>query len=1169
MTRIASPKLSCCSIAIVLLSVFAMTAGAQTASVRLEGITWNPSGDPIAGVMLTAVEEATGRQFESASDSEGYYRFLALPPGIYTVTAKTKEFKDVVHRGIRLYPPDTITENFSFEVSAIDKDVPVGDATRANDAASSGAFPRSQIDLLPIVDPNPLRLLVYQPGVQINGGEEDASTVNGTRKGMNRLFLDGISLSDPVNPGIGSPLLSLNTNSIENLQIVTSGAKAEFGGSGGGYFVLSSRAGSRSWNGSVYDYFRNRNMDANEFFLNSSGLPRQGLTRNIFGGTVSGPLGNRTLLFAGVEFNRTNRTRHVNTLILREDARAGLFQWYEPNDFVRDETTVRTFDIPANDPRGLGIDPTAAAQIALFPGDGDLDDDEEDYINYALGDGLNTGGFLFESPAHSNQERLSVRLDRNVNARHNLFFRFNWQHADATDTQGTGFATYVDGPVPEYKDNGWTLAGGSDWAIGPAMVNELRIGYTRPEIKLERPGRLAGPMAMLNSWTNQQDVSFPSSYRSTGFDIADTLSQSRGVHSLKYGAAFRRSVQQRTDYSGVYPTVTLGTGEGNAPAASIGPSLASEIAERDRQLFEYLYNDLLGRMESVTMTYNSSMTSVLPEGTPRERSFASNEISFFVQDDWKIRRNLTLNVGLRYDVFTPPREQDGFQSVLDQASLLSGSTEISDIGVAGGDKWYSTDWKNFAPRAGFAWDIRGTGSLVLRGGYGMYYDRLNGAITRFVDANSYGLSRSYTIYPNADGTDRRLSDGVPVPEMPAAPAGVPPATREFSVALLDPDLRTPRVDQFNVTLEKRLWGAVFELGYTGTRGTKLFQYADLNQTKTGGDFLQAFQELQQYRDLGIPVSETNTLVRIFGTPIAAFEAMNAYNFDTGQPGIAANELDRNYYGLYAAAGIPDSYIRNFPQFDRVLYGSDTAKSWYDSFQFGIRKSSASYQLRFYYTWSKSLDTVSSDGDAYVSPSDSFAPEADKAPSDFDRKHVLDIAFNYAFPFGRDRDLDTQGSPWLNRLLGGWNLGMLYIRESGRRFSVFSGRETRYAGVGSLAAYDPDDGRPAGAEWINQGIVYWFNPDEADLFLHPSAGESGNIGRNFYSGPGYATLDAVLHKKFFWGESRHVQFRAEAFNLFNTTNFGLPVTTMDTDGFGTIRSTRGAPRALQLGLLLGF
>ena len=132
-----------------------MTLGAQTASVRLEGITWNPSGDPIAGVILTAVEDSTGRQHETLSDSEGYYRFLALPPGTYTVTAKAKEFKDVVHRGIALFSPDSITENFSFEVSAIDKEVPVSDATRVNDSANTGYFPRRQIEALPIVDREP------------------------------------------------------------------------------------------------------------------------------------------------------------------------------------------------------------------------------------------------------------------------------------------------------------------------------------------------------------------------------------------------------------------------------------------------------------------------------------------------------------------------------------------------------------------------------------------------------------------------------------------------------------------------------------------------------------------------------------------------------------------------------------------------------------------------------------------------------------------------------------------------------------------------------------------------------------------------------------------------------------------------------------------------------
>ncbi len=492
--------------------------------------------------------------------------------------------------------------------------------------------------------------------------------------------------------------------------------------------------------------------------------------------------------------------------------------------------------------------------------------------------------------------------------------------------------------------------------------------------------------------------------------------------------------------------------------SSIGPSEQSEISAQDRQIFENLYNDLLGRIESVSLTYNSSLTSVLPAGTPSERSFASNEFSAFIQDDWKIRRNLTLNLGLRYDIFTPPKEQNGFQSVLDKASLITNSSEIPDFTVAGGDKWYSTDWKNFAPRVGFAWDIKGNGSLVLRGAYGMYFDRLNGAVTKFVDQNSYGFSQALTIYPNENGTDLRLRDGIPVPGQPSALSLQPSATRSTSIALINPNLRTPRVDQFNLTLEKRLWGAVFELGYTGTRGKKLFQYTNLNQTKTGGDYLQAFQELQQYRDMGTPVSASNTLVRIFGTPLAAFDAMNGYNFDTGQAGTAADEMDLNYFGKYAAAGVSDFYIRNFPQFNKVLYGSNTAKSWYDSFQFGLRKSTASYQMRFYYTWSKSLDTMSSGGDTYVSPRDSFNPDSNKAPSDFDRKHVLNLALDYCIPVRQ-----KPGQRFRNVSMGGqdfWRMeprGSVYSGKRGAFQRLFRPRNSvcRRPEPGQLWRHSPD------------------------------------------------------------------------------------------------------------------
>ena len=1136
-----------------------MTLQAQTAFVRLEGITWDPAGDPIPGVTLTAVEDSTGRQHETVSDSEGYYRFLALPPGTYTVTAKTKDLKDVIHRGIALFSPDTITENFSFEVSAIDKEVPISDATKVNDSTNSGYFPRRGIEGLPLQNLEPRPLQLYQSGVQIYGGKEAASTINGLRKGMNRTFQDGISITDPASPEIGSSLLIPNSQSVADVQMATSGAKAEYGGSGGGYFVIASRTGTKKWNGNIYDYFGNKNLNANEFFNNSTGLPRTGYTRNIFGGTASGPLGNKTLLFANVEINRTNQTRHINSMVLTEDARAGLYRWYEPDDITQNETTRRTFNIPANDPRGLGIDPTMAAQLAKFPAD--------DALNGYIGDGLNTAGYLYESPTHNHQERISARIDQDLNKNHRLFFRFSWLHTDATDTKNDTFATYVNTPAQVYKDNSWALAGGSDWTINPRMVNELRVGYIRPDVELERPDRLTDAMVIPNSWSNQQDTSFPRSYETPGLDIMDNFSHSVNVHSLKYGGAFRRSVQKRVDYSGAYPSVTLGTGEGNAPPSSIGPSEQSEISARDRETFEGLYNDLLGRIESVNLTYNSSLTSVLPAGTASKRSYASNEFSAFIQDDWKIRRNLTLNLGLRWDIFTPPNEQEGFQSVLDKASQITSTSEISDFAVAGSNQWYSTDWTNFAPRAGFAWDIKGNGSLVLRGSYGMYFDRLNGAVTKFVDENSYGFKQPLAVHPNESGTDWRISDGIPLPGQPSPLSMQPSATRDYSIAVMNPDLGTPRVDQINLTLEKRLWGAVFEVGYTRTRGRNLFQYTNLNQTKTEGDFLQSFQELQQYRDMGTPVSASNTLVRIFGTPAAAFEAMDGFNFDTGQAGTAADEMDLNHYGKYPAAGVTDFYIRNFPQFDKVLYGSNTATSWFDSLQAGIRKSTSAYQLRLHYTWSKSLDTMSSDGDTFVSPSNSFDPDSNKAYSDFDRTHVLNFACDYALPFGRNQDSDSESSPWVGRILGGWNLGILYILQSGPRFSVYSGLESQYSDVNNLANYEGR--RPEGTIWRDRGIIYWFNPDQADGFTSPAAGEAGDSGRNFYDGPGYHNLDMVLRKQFNWRESKYVQFRIEGYNLFNFTHFGLPDNTLGSSYFGTIQTTQGGPRSLQVALQLGF
>jgi hypothetical protein len=1155
--RFASPNITSLIIAILLTSVFAAPLGAQTASIRIEGIVWDPTGEPLSNAILTAVDEESGRQAETISDSEGYYRFLALQPGTYTVTAKAKAFKDVIHRHIRLFSPDTLLDNFSFEVSAIDKEVPPGEIPKFSDSANSGAFSRRDMEALPLLNRNPLSLLTYQPGVQTAYGMEGESTVNGTREAMNHIAMDGQTVSDPIFPSIQGSVLTTNPDSIADLQIFTSGAKAEFGGAGGGQFVLASRSGAKSWSGNVYDYFQDESLNANEFFYNTSRSPRPGMMRNLFGATGSGPLGEKTRVFANFEGNFTDQQLLRQRTVLTTTARTGVFQWYTPDDIVRNSTTVKTFDIVENDPRGLGIDPQIAETLARIPEPND----------FTIGDGLNIAGYRFNALSDIRQERVATRIDRSLNAQHQLFFRFNWEHTDATDTWNGAEMPYPGEVSGTYVNNSWAIEGGSDWAISPRMVNELRIGYVRPKIELKRPARLTTPMFIANSWTNPSDPSFPRSSKAPSLEIADNVSYSLNRHSLKFGASYRRTLQDIVDYTGAYPNVTFGRNNGNIPDISIGPEEQFEISTADRETFESIYNDLLGRMESVSQTFNSALTSPLPAGTARIRDYSTNEFSAFVQNDWKIRRNVTLNLGVRYEVRTSPKEKNSLQSILDKASNLSAATEISDFNISARDNWYSTDWNNFAPRVGFAWDIGGKGDTVLRGAYGFHFDHLSGAITDFVDKTSYGFAQTINLYPNINGLDLRLSDGIPLPTQPPPSALTPTATRSSSLTVLDPNLRTPRIDQFNLALEKRVWGFLLEAGYTGTRGIDLFQYTNLNQTKTRGDFLQSYLELKAYRDEGTPVPESNTLFRIFGSPIAAFEALNAENFDSGEAGVAADELDLNYFGDYAAAGVSDFYIRNFPQFDRLLYGSNTAKSWFDSLQLGIRRSTNYLSFRAYYTWSKSLDTISADGNTYVNPSDSFEPQNDKAPSDFHRTHVLNTAWDYAIPFGRTRSTDSETHKVIDWMFGGWNLGSLLVWESGQRFSVYSGRQNLFSGVPSLANYDGS--RDIGSVFNANGQLHWFNDEQTLGFTHPEAGVTATSGRNSFVGPRYFNMDMVAHKNFYFGEKRYVQFRAEAYNVFNNTHFGLPNNNIGSSNFGVISSTKGSPRLLQVALRVQF
>ncbi|HSW38197.1 MAG TPA: carboxypeptidase-like regulatory domain-containing protein, partial [Acidobacteriota bacterium] len=489
------------TIAVLLLSsVFMAHLSAQTGSLRLEGIVWDPLGNPIPGVSLTATEESTGFTYETVSDSDGYYRFLALPPGIYTVTAKTEKFRNVTHRNIHLFSPGSTVENLSFEVSTIDMEIGPRMEPRLLDSDIASSFSPQHVDSLPLLNRNPLHLSVFQAGVQINAGDELRSSIIGTRPSMNFLRRDGIALNNPVYPGIGATFLPVNPDSLANFQIVTTSGNAEYGGSGGGQIVLAGRRGTRSWSGTAYEYFRNHNLEANDFFANAGRMPRPEYTRHLFGGTLSGPVGAGTLFFANYEGFRTDQQIFRNRMVLTETARQGIFKWYSPDDIERTSNTVLSYDIAENDPRGIGIDPTVASLIEKTP----------EPNNSNLGDGLNTGGYGYKDFIYARQDYVNVRFDHRLNNDHKFFLKLDWSRSDATDTMNNAEAVFPGQPSGSNTVNSWGITGGSDYAINPMLVNELRFSFLKSGVDWKRPSRSSDPMLIFNSWESPLNASlFP------------------------------------------------------------------------------------------------------------------------------------------------------------------------------------------------------------------------------------------------------------------------------------------------------------------------------------------------------------------------------------------------------------------------------------------------------------------------------------------------------------------------------------------------------------------------------------------------------------------------------------------------------------------------------------
>jgi hypothetical protein len=1135
---------------------------------RLEGTIQDESGAVVPGAKVEAVNVKTGIATQTSSDAAGRYIFQSLVPGLYNVNVEATGFRKSVVPRLTLNVGDTVTQVVKLEVGSVVEAVTVeANALRVQtaDAQLSNIVTLRDIETLPQLGRSPMNLAVFNTGIQIDvSSGYSYSRVNGLRQGSNNATLDGIEVNDPVVPRLGLSMTPNTTDTVAEFRMVTNGGKAEYGRNAGGQIEMISKSGTNEFHGAGWDYLRNTVLNANPFFSNQTGQTRPKLIQNQFGGNFGGRvIKDKTFFFGDYDGVRTRQEKVVNRDVITSTLRSGIFRWK-----ANGNGAIQSYDIFANDPRHIGMDPWAKTHYwNLMP----------DANNFDRGDGLNTGGYRFNAANNSFSDQYTYKVDHQLTSTNHLFFRYSWMRTysiDGTNGAEASFPGLAAGQQGGHR-MGW--AAGSTWTLSPNMVNDLRVGGQKSNSDFLRP-RLHEAMMSATLFT---DPLGPADYGQgrtvPSIQIIDNLTRTTGAHTIKAGVQLRFITQDgwRDDYA--WPIVTTYANQnGNNTPSSV---VLAAITSADKTRFDGAYSDLLGRMTYVRQNYYSDLATFQPAGTSRFRSTKNREYGFFLQDDWKVTRRLTLNVGLRYELMSVPFDANGYQGTLEPAASINAMNALNNITVKKGGSWFKNDYNNFAPRFGFAWDPQGNGKWAIRGGAGIFYDRMINAVLSAVDLNTPGFNQQVTVYPNQNGTDLRLNDGIPATPAPATPSLTVPNNRIQSGAVMSPDLRTGYAANFNLSIQRELIrNTIVEASYVGTRGIKMFYQDQVNQFKVfDSGFFTAFKELQAFDANGTPVSASNPLVKMFGSAATAISRIGTTTLRNGAVGSAASVIDTNYYTSYAGAGLPDTWLRNFPQFGTMYVGTNDGRSYYNSLQTSLRRNQGALKFQLNYTFAKSIDNWANEGNGTSGGSviDYRNLRLNRALSDFDRRHSFNSSVSYTLPVGKGRRYLGGSGRLVDALLGGWDLGALTTWQSGVPLTIVTGRAMgANSAASSWAVYSGTD-RSIGTLDRRGDGVYFFSADQIGAFSFPTAGYLGSTGRNTFRGPRFFNVDASLSKAFRVTEGMAFKFRAEAYNLFNNVNFGNPGTSIATaSSFGKISSTigpnaSGGARVMQMALRFEF
>lgn len=1179
---------------------------AQGTTSRVTGTVTDASGAAVLGASVTLTNEGTQTSQNAVTSESGAYTFDLIQPGNYTVSVERQGFKKFVATGNVVNVNQPATVNVALEIGDVSATVTVEGAAEQVQTSSSGnvgsTIEQRTLESLPIVGTrgrNPLDLLNFQPGVVSGANTGGGVHVNGSRDRAFNFTLDGVDINESSTGGSNFTPLRPNPDSIQEFQIVTTNATAELGRSSGAQVTLVTRSGSNRFTGNIFEYYQTPDFNANEYANTILGLAKGQFVQHIFGGSAGGPIiKNKFFFFTNLQMLRAYETRLVTRTVYTQAARSGLFRYVQggrnfnassatpsvdtggnallPNCSATITTNcINSYNIAAN-PSGTGIDPRLQGIINSTP----LPND------FSVGDGLNTAGFNFAAPQRERQYDFVAKFDYKLADNNQLYVRYA-QGSQTTlgDAVNGGSQAFPDTPnlVDTFRKPR-NLAVNHRWSPTAKLTNEFIFGISKFSFKFNTPESDPNFNFIFATITTP-GLNF--SYNAREFrtyQFADNLTFDFSPHVVKTGINFRfgRAFDDRSNVGGtacgnvgiqIEPLSSFCLTSGNNSFTNFNLP-ASGLNSNDLTTLQNQINNMLGRVGNYFQAFVAKPdgTQFEPAGTRWNFIATYPEYDFYVQDTWKARQNLTLDLGLRWEFKLAPSSEN-LPILRPDQPLRAADAPTNNLKYEEGTI-FQNDYNNLSPSIGFAWDPFSSGKTSVRANYRLSYDRFPTQIF------------SSSIFQNTPGNNIGIvqNGGLLRDLQPLTPTSTPTTLRQppaFStggLTVVDPDLRFPESHQWFIGFQREIWkDNVLEVNYVGRRGEHLFggynaNQVNINASAHGQTFLEAFNQVRAGGNSAlINALYTGDPNNPAGT--ATFRSTNTTNISQGAVASAALNASQRTVVVNGvttqmiAANIGNPFFfQKYPQFTggvNVLESNDYSR--YNGLEIIMKRrfsKGVSYQLG--YTYSLSKDTRSYDPtfspistgtaqSASSTPFDINNRELNYAWSDFDRRHVVQGTYVFELPFGRGRSFGSDIPKALDYVIGGWQLAGTLLLQSGRPFTAYSGVNT-FSNVVSSTANCNGCPRDLGKVIQDLGANYYFTAEQRAMFSVPNPGENGDTGRNYFIGPREFRMDMSLSKKFKFTERYSFDLRVDARNLTNTPSFAFPNTNLisTTAPFGRIR-----------------